>query len=243
MPGSSGLCAIHQPNLLPRLSTLAKIYSADTWVVLDDVQFTRRDYQHRARLADLKDTGRQQWLSVPVHLPAGRSTRIREASIADVDVAVGRMRGLVQQYFRRSPHWPAVCEILDHTIDAIAAKSLSSTAEASTQALLRILRWDGTVVRSSDFTAHDGRTQRLVDLTAATGNSSYLCGTGGARYIDADLFSGQSISVAHFAPPSAADDVVWTESRKITALWALATFGPDHVREALTISASRYRSF
>jgi hypothetical protein len=32
-------CAIHQPNFLPRLSTLAKIYAADVWVVLDDVQF------------------------------------------------------------------------------------------------------------------------------------------------------------------------------------------------------------
>jgi hypothetical protein len=45
------LCAIHQPNFLPRLSTLAKLYAADTWVILDDVQFTRRDYQHRCYLA------------------------------------------------------------------------------------------------------------------------------------------------------------------------------------------------
>jgi hypothetical protein len=40
------LCAIHQPNFLPRLSTLAKLYAAaDSWIILDDVQFTRRDYQ------------------------------------------------------------------------------------------------------------------------------------------------------------------------------------------------------
>jgi hypothetical protein len=41
------LCAIHQPNFFPRLSTLAKLFTADIWVVLDDVQFARRDYQHR----------------------------------------------------------------------------------------------------------------------------------------------------------------------------------------------------
>ncbi|WP_262505732.1 WbqC family protein [Streptomyces sp. TRM68367] len=46
-----GVCAIHQPNLFPRLSTLAKLYAADRWIVLDDVQFARRDYQHRARIA------------------------------------------------------------------------------------------------------------------------------------------------------------------------------------------------
>ena len=33
------LCAIHQPNFFPRLSTLAKLYTADIWIVLDDVQF------------------------------------------------------------------------------------------------------------------------------------------------------------------------------------------------------------
>jgi hypothetical protein len=55
LPPPGGLCAIHQPNLFPRLTTLAKLFAADYWIVLDDVQFTRRDYQHRARLAALGD--------------------------------------------------------------------------------------------------------------------------------------------------------------------------------------------
>ena len=45
------LCAIHQPNFFPRLSTLAKLYAADIWISLDDVQFARRDYQHRCQVA------------------------------------------------------------------------------------------------------------------------------------------------------------------------------------------------
>ena len=46
------VCAIHQPNLFPPLVTLAKLFAADYWIVLDDVQFARRHYQHRApRLA------------------------------------------------------------------------------------------------------------------------------------------------------------------------------------------------
>ncbi|WP_324603507.1 WbqC family protein [Streptomyces sp. SPB074] len=51
LPAPGGQCAIHQPNLFPRLPTLAKLFTADYWIVLDDVQFTRRDYQHRVRLA------------------------------------------------------------------------------------------------------------------------------------------------------------------------------------------------
>ncbi|HEX7160225.1 MAG TPA: WbqC family protein [Trebonia sp.] len=50
------LCAIHQPDFLPRLSTIAKLYAADIWIILDDVQFTRRDYQHRCYLAPAPGT-------------------------------------------------------------------------------------------------------------------------------------------------------------------------------------------
>ncbi|MEU0486469.1 WbqC family protein, partial [Streptosporangium sp. NPDC006013] len=68
------MCAIHQPNLFPRLVTLAKLFAADYWIVLDDVQFARRDYQHRARLASLDGSWQPQWLSISTHLPYGRST-------------------------------------------------------------------------------------------------------------------------------------------------------------------------
>ncbi|MEU6878475.1 WbqC family protein [Streptomyces sp. NPDC046712] len=61
---SGGLVAIHQPNLFPRLSTLAKIFAADCWIVLDDVQFARRDFQHRARLGSMSNPARHQWLSM-----------------------------------------------------------------------------------------------------------------------------------------------------------------------------------
>ncbi|MFI1226006.1 MULTISPECIES: WbqC family protein [unclassified Streptomyces] len=53
------------------MNTLAKLFAADTWIVLEDVQFTRRDYQHRARLADLDEPARQRWLIIPTRLPAG----------------------------------------------------------------------------------------------------------------------------------------------------------------------------
>ncbi|MEN3585314.1 WbqC family protein [Streptomyces sp. ZYX-F-203] len=49
--------------MFPRLTTLAKLFAADTWIALDDVQFTRRDYQHRSRLAALEAPEKTRWLS------------------------------------------------------------------------------------------------------------------------------------------------------------------------------------
>ncbi|MFE7855726.1 WbqC family protein [Streptomyces sp. NPDC057403] len=89
---SCGVCAIHQPNLFPRLPTLAKLFAADRWIVLDDVRFARGDYQHRARLAALDDPGRQQWPSLPTHLPHGAPPWSTGRSWPILVVRAGRSR-------------------------------------------------------------------------------------------------------------------------------------------------------
>src|ERR1700742_4460662 len=132
-------CAIHQPNFFPRLSTLAKLYAADVWVVLDDVQFNARDFQHRAWLVSPNGT-QAQWLSVPVHRPFGRSTPIGEVLIAEQAKAARRVTQLVRDYYGRSPWWP----LLTSPVEQIAASlvtdgRLADVAEASTLALLNVL--------------------------------------------------------------------------------------------------------
>ncbi len=117
LPAPGGLCAIHQPNLFPRLTTLAKLFAADYWIVLDDVQFTRRDYQHRARLAALGDPLQRQWLSIPTRLPGGRRTAIRNALIVDPMRSRRRTMQMLWQYFGSSPHWPALDQALVPVLD------------------------------------------------------------------------------------------------------------------------------
>ncbi|WOX10247.1 WbqC family protein [Streptomyces sp. N50] len=227
-----GSCAIHQPNFLPRLSTLAKLYTADVWVVLDDVQFVRRDYQHRARLAALDDPQREQWLSVETHLPYGRATLIRDARLADPRRSARRLGQLPTQHYRASPYWQLLHASLEPVVRSLAESvGTAAVAEATTRALLNLLGWRGTIVRSSDLAASSDRSARLADLTTAVGADTYLCGTGGLRYLDHRPFAERQLNVHAFRPPTAAEDL-WTGAARITALWALAAYGPSRVRAA-----------
>lgn len=226
------LCAIHQPNLLPRLSTLAKLYSADVWVVLDDVQFARRDYQHRARLAALDDPQQQRWLSVETHLPHGRATLIRDARLADPRRAARRLSCLPSQLYRTSRHWQLLHAALEAVVATVSgAVGTAAVAETTTSALLELLGWRGTIVHSSDLAASLDRSPRLADLTNAVGADTYLCGTGGLRYLDRRPFAERHLGVHAFQPPATAEGL-WTGAAKISALWALAAFGPSVVRVA-----------
>ncbi len=229
-PAPGRLCAIHQPNLFPRLTTLAKLFAADYWIVLDDVQFTRRDYQHRARLAAIDAPSRQQWLSIPTHLPSGRPTLIRDALIEEVELARRRTAGMLRQNFGTSPHWPSLAHALDPVWASFATGRTAVVAETSTRVLLDLLGWRGQIFTSSLLCARPGRSLRLADLAAATGARAYLCGTGGMTYLDPVPFAARNISVAAFQPPLTG---IWSTARRLSALWALASLGPDTLASRL----------
>jgi WbqC-like protein family len=228
------LCAIHQPNFFPRLSTLAKIFTADIWVVLDDVQFARRDYQHRCRLAASTGAFAQRWLTVPVHLPSGRATLIRDIRIIDPATTRQRVARLLKQYYRRSPHWAVVQDPLQEVLDTFDhTDRLAEISQTSTVALLRLLGWPGAIRRSTDLPTSADRSGRLAELTCTVGAGTYLCGTGGAHYLDPWPFAGHRLTTAMFTTPDHGDPRTWQAARRITALHPLLTLGPDIVGEEL----------
>ena len=223
LPRPGGVCAIHQPNFLPRLSTLAKIFAADYWIVLDDVQFARRDYQHRARIAPLDQPDHQRWLSLATHLPHGRATLIRDARLIDPQRSHDQTAQAIRHCYRRSRHWQHVSDVLDHVLAAFAnSDHTCSVAEGSTRALLGVLGWHGQIIRSSQLPARRERSQRLADLATVTGATTYLCGPGGLRYLDHGPFNAAKLPVEPFLTPA---EGLWRDSRRLSALHTLSALG------------------
>jgi WbqC-like protein family len=236
---TKNLCAIHQPNFFPRLSTLAKLYRADTWVVLDDVQYNSRDYQHRCRLGHFNNPEKFQWLSLPVHRPSGRVSLITDIQLVDQRQSYHRVAGLLHQHYRPSPHWPAFRKELQPVLDCISeTASLAAICEMSTLVLLQLLGWRGQVVRSSQLPSRSGRSDRLADLVQAVGGTSYLCGTGGRRYLDTTPFEAAGLPVQWFEPPVVPSDTLglWTANRQVSALWPMLAYGVDAVHAAQQVA-------
>lgn len=228
------VCAIHQPNLLPRMATLAKIAAADVWIVLDTVQAARRDWQHRTRLARLADPEARQWLSIETHRPQGRATSIADTTAADPAKAAKRIEGMLADAYRASPHWETVRQIASRTVEILTATgSVPAAATASAAAMLDAIGWKGAIVHASTLSARTERTDRLTDLCAGVGAAAYLCGTGGLRYVDPDRFAHSGIELVPFTAPGPEAGPVWHEARQITGMWALAASGPDAVAHAV----------
>lgn len=230
------MCAIHQPNLFPRMSTLAKLFAADRWIVLDDVQFARRDYQHRTRLAALDDPARQQWLTLPTHLPNGRPTLVNQALLVEPRRSRRTVSLLIRQYYGRSQYWPVVREVLDVVLDRFEnTDRVADLAMTSTFALFTALGWSGEVLESSAIPTRQGRSERLADLAVATGSTSYLCGTGGLCYLDHQPFAAQGVTVVPFHTPVDTGDRLWQGARRVSGLWALSEIGPSELATRLAV--------
>lgn len=233
-----GLVAIHQPNLFPRLSTLAKLFAADCWIVLDDVQFARRDFQHRARLGSMSGPDRRQWLSIPTHLPHGRSTLIKDAVVADQDLARRRLTHMLAQYYAKSPDWPRFRGGLDAVLHGFETARMADLAEESTKLLLRLLGWRGRILRSSCLAVRSERSERLADLSAATGARGYLCGTGGMRYLVTAPFEAHGVNVVPFVTSNTG---VWRDAREMSSLRPLMAAGIAAVADAVRTVAAGHQ--
>jgi len=229
------LCAIHQSNFLPRLSTLAKLYATDIWIILDDVQFTRRDYQHRCYVAPVTGTpfpGR--WLTIPVHLPSGRATRIKDVRLAEPALTAKRTSGILRHYYRHVPHRSDILNLIPGIEETImSTERLADVSEHATITLIWLLNWPGAICRSSDIPAREGRYERLTDLTRAVGAATHLCGPGGSRYLDPAPFAALGLAVAMVTSPQHATDLSHENARRVSAPADLAMAGPERLSTAM----------
>lgn len=230
-PAEAGRVAVHQPNLFPRLKVLQKLAKSGIWVVYDDVQYVRNEWQNRTRIRSLRLPADSFWLTIPVHLPGGRSTNISEVILCD-PARVGRqVRASIRHAYRRSVHWRWIATYLDQ-LPSVVPPDLATYCTESTIVCLRALGLCPRIVYSSCLDLEGSRSARLAAICAAVGGSSYLAGTGGRSYMDLDAFRTREINVEwqHWAPPPTGDTLNW---RDVTWLDLLARAGPAALTDHL----------
>jgi hypothetical protein len=138
---------------------------------------------------------------------------------------------MTRQAHGRGQHWEPVGNVIDQVVHLIEQTDrLAEIAIASTQSLLELVGWTGEIVRSSDLVARTERSLRLADLTLAVGAAGYICGSGGSRYLQRDVFADLGLGVQYFSCP---DSGVWAGASRVSAIAALAEDGGAFLSEAV----------
>lgn len=218
---------VTQSNYLPWKGFFDLIRHADRLILLDNVQFTRRDWRSRNRI---KTPQGVRWLSVPVNCPDGRSTSISEALIAESRWAEEHRLALTLSY-RRSPHFDDIMSIIDPILLEPPPR-LSQLNEALIREIVQFMEIPTEISVVRGPVVPDDPSDRIAKLVAGAGGSEYLTGPAARSYLDGACFKRRGIAVRYFAYPTYPEyEQLWPPFRHdVTCLDALFHLGRDWVR-------------
>ena len=164
--------AVIQSSYIPWKGYFDLIRAADQFVLLDDVQFTKRDWRSRNRIKT-KDGG--AWLSIPVHTSGRYLQRIDEATISDPGWAARHWDDIRHSY-ARAPFFDALAPFFEPLYMKPASDRLSAVNHAFMLTICRLLGITTPISWSSDYRTRSGPNERLIDICLECGATDYLSG-------------------------------------------------------------------
>ena len=229
--------AIHQPNFFPWLGFFDKIFRADVFVILDDVQMphTGGTWCNRVRVRIDNDA---RWLTMPIVRAPGLR-KISEVAINESTRWRDKVCGTLHACYGKAPFFKNLfpqCEPLVRCAEA----SLLLYNVQSIKGMLKLLGHPGNSLRlASEFDMASTGTQRLIDLVKACGGSTYLTGGGADGYQEDALFAEQGVSLLYqnFRHP------VYDQGGRefligLSVLDALFWAGPEYIHEQLSAGSA-----
>lgn len=186
--------AIVQSSYIPWKGYFDLIRAADEFILLDDVQFTKRDWRSRNRI---KTKDGLLWLSIPVHTKGRYEQRILETTISDPSWAHKHWQ-TIRSAYARTPYFDAYAPAFETLYRSPVSDRLSVVNHALIVAACAALGITTPITWSEAYHPSDGRNERLIDLCVKSGATAYLSGPNARGYLDERAFNEAGISV-HFA--------------------------------------------
>lgn len=185
------ILAAHQPQFAPWLGFFDKLDRADVFVLLDNVQFKKNEWQNRNRI---KGSAGPQWLTVPVSCRHGE--KIQDVAISSRQDWPKRHLATLRACYGRSAHFESVYGLCDEVVAGRCWERLSELNITLITALRRLLGISTAVHVASGLGVDiDDRDGRLIGLCRELGADAYLAGAGGRSYMNLERFADEGIRV------------------------------------------------
>jgi len=181
------ICAIHQPQTFPWLGYIAKIIQSDVFVILDNVQFKKNEWQNRNRIKIAAGT---QWLTVPVIHKFGQL--INDVKINNTSNWQHKHIQALKTNYGKANYYSDLMPEIEHLYN----KDWQNLAEfniAGIKWILKKLVITTPIVVASEINELKNNTDtspddRLILITKLMQAGTYLSGAGGHDYLKTDLF-------------------------------------------------------
>lgn len=189
--------AIHQPNYLPWLGYFYKIVNCDTFVFLDNVQYSKGGFINRNRI---KTPQGVTWLTVDVLTRGRYGQLIKDTEIKNnISWGSAHKKSLqsLRQSYSRAPYFEKYLACLDAAF-CTEREKLAELNIFLVKTICKALGIDGVrFLRASELDVAGESTQLLVNICQSVGASTYLSGPSGRTYLDESVFATRDIELRY----------------------------------------------
>jgi hypothetical protein len=186
--------AIVQSNYIPWKGYFDLIASTQEFILMDDVQYTRRDWRNRNII---KTPNGPQWLTVPVLSKGKYLHKICETKIDGTDWAEQHWKTISQNY-RKSRFFNEVASIIEPIYRHERFIYLSDLNRRLIEIISNYLEIATKISSSADYLPCSGKSERLRSLCMQCDASVYVSGPSAISYLDTSMFEGSGIRVEWF---------------------------------------------
>ncbi len=183
--------AISQSNYIPWKGYFDLIARSDEFILLDEVQYTSRDWRNRNRI---KTSQGPLWLTIPVNSSGKSQQKISEVLVTDRSWNRRHWKS-IQRAYAKAPFFSLYEAQLKELFFECNTTSLSQINRTFLTKLCGLLEIRTKISTSSDFPLVEGKSLRLLDLCKKTGADVYLSGPKAKAYLNQAAFEEENVQV------------------------------------------------
>ena len=181
--------SIRQPGYLPYLGFFKKIQSVDEFIFLNDVQYSRGDWDNRNKI---RTTEGSLWLTVPI---LNNSKKLlNEVKIDNSSSWIYKHKSAIKHNYENSlffdKYWNHIEEILDKSYTKLLELNI-----ALINYFISVLKIKTKIIFSSDLNLDSTGSEKLLDICKNCNAQIYLSGELGTNYLNEKIFEKEGIQV------------------------------------------------
>lgn len=182
----------HQPNLLPYMGVLYKMYRSDVFVLDDDVQYST-DGLHNSNF--IKVNGSKHRLTVPVHFNHGDP--INKVKVCYERDWVDKTLRTLQCAYAKAKHFDEGYEFVTRHFQRKPDLLVDLNISLLTEIVQRFGFRCHLVIASTDVPTELKKNERNLYQCLRLGGTTYYSGEGGRAYNDEKLFNEHGVRIEY----------------------------------------------
>jgi hypothetical protein len=186
--------AIVQSNYVPWRGYFDLISSVDEFILLDDAQYTRRDWRNRNKI---KTPQGSRWLTIAVQVSGRYEQSIYDTHVVDADWP-DRHWDIIRQNYGHARGFGQFGDLVEGIYGSVPGPRLTQINRHFLERLAQTLGITTPITLSLDYEPSGVKTRRLVDLCLKAGATEYVSGPSARAYLEEDQFHEHGIEVCWF---------------------------------------------